>query len=330
MNISVVIPTYNRLHFLEKCLASLKEQTVPLDSFEVIVVVDGSEDGTLDFLATYSPPYPFKHLFIENSGLSVARNIGAGLASSQYLIFLDDDIVADPRLVEEHLFSQRQAGEALIQGGLSIHPKLTKTPFILEEESRLQAFMDGKGFHEILIGEDISGGNLSIGRDLFQKIGKFNSALRWNEDGEFGHRLEKSGIPIFYNKNALGLMIDFRDLERALKASHDYGRSYVLIQKQYPEVMWKFSPLVNDRQSLLRNLSRRFLYFRQHTWQLGWFERLLRGAILFAEKSDAARLARRFYLLALDYSFWKGVFAESGGDMKKFQSVSIRRQMSGS
>ena len=321
MNISVVIPTYNRRHLLGKCLAGLEKQTASLDSFEVIVVVDGSEDGTLDFLINYSPAYPFKYIFIENSGLSAARNNGARLASSQYLIFLDDDIVADPRLVEEHLSSLRQAGDALIQGGLSIHPQVIKTPFIRVEEARLQAFMDGKGFHESLIGEEISGGNLSISRNLFLEIGEFNSGLRWNEDGEFGHRLEQRGIPIFYNKNALGLMADIRDLERSLKASYDYGRSYVLIERQHPEIIWKFSPLINDRDSPLLNFFRRFLYFRQHTWQLGGFEELLRVAIQFAEKIATAPFAGILYRVALDYFFWKGVFAESSGDMEKFKPL---------
>jgi len=80
--ISVVIPTYDRCDLLTKCLDSLEQQSQPAGEIEVIVVVDGSKDDTLDFLKKYSPPYLFKFLVQENRGFSASLQINCRSDSS--------------------------------------------------------------------------------------------------------------------------------------------------------------------------------------------------------------------------------------------------------
>ena len=86
IEVSVVIPTYNRKQILKDMLESLCQQTMPADRFEVIVVVDGSTDGTWEMLQEIDTPYGLTSLYQENAGLgssvfssgvSVARNKGA-------------------------------------------------------------------------------------------------------------------------------------------------------------------------------------------------------------------------------------------------------------
>ena len=88
--ITVIIPVYNVEKYLDSCLKSVVNQTVPFD--EVIVVNDGSTDKSQSICEHYAFHYPYiKLIHQENMGLSKARNTGMQLASCAYLMFLDSD-----------------------------------------------------------------------------------------------------------------------------------------------------------------------------------------------------------------------------------------------
>lgn len=87
--VSVVIPVYNSQDYISDCLDSVLSQTY--ESFEIIAIDDGSTDNTLDILKTYQKKQGIKLFHIENSGQSVARNIGIENAKGKYLIFIDSD-----------------------------------------------------------------------------------------------------------------------------------------------------------------------------------------------------------------------------------------------
>ena len=105
--LSVVIPTHNKLPLLQQTLAALgRQEPGPHRDWEVVVVDDGSRDGTADWLAdaavagipalrVVTPP--------ANVGRARARNLGARAAAGRWLLFLDDDIVAPPGLLAAHL-----------------------------------------------------------------------------------------------------------------------------------------------------------------------------------------------------------------------------------
>lgn len=92
MRFSCVIPTYNRRERLRVALASVTSQSVPPE--EIIVVDDGSDDDTQDYLTGLQntcPDLPLVVLRQENQGPASARNAGIGIASGDYVAFLDDD-----------------------------------------------------------------------------------------------------------------------------------------------------------------------------------------------------------------------------------------------
>ena len=120
IEISVIIPTYNRAQQLRICLDALSSQTQPDADFEVVVVDDGSTDTTSTLLETLKTPYTLRFLKQEHSGQQNARNRGAQAARGRYCLFLDDDIVADPNLVTEHLRVQRQHNGVVAIGQIPI------------------------------------------------------------------------------------------------------------------------------------------------------------------------------------------------------------------
>ena len=87
--ISVIIPTFNRAHVLLKAIDSVLKQTYK--NFEVIVVDDGSTDGTTELLSSYIKEGKILYLKQENKGVSSARNFGVKSSKGDWLAFLDSD-----------------------------------------------------------------------------------------------------------------------------------------------------------------------------------------------------------------------------------------------
>jgi glycosyltransferase involved in cell wall biosynthesis len=96
--ISVIIPTLNRCSSLERALASAREQTFPSSEYEVIVVDNGSTDGTRDLVERLNQDGGKRLCYVYEGqlGLQQARHAGARAAKGSILIFTDDDATFDP------------------------------------------------------------------------------------------------------------------------------------------------------------------------------------------------------------------------------------------
>lgn len=100
MKVSLIIPVYNVEKFLEKCLDSVEKQTYK--DLEVIIVNDGSTDGSLKIIEDYvGRNAHFCCYSIENRGLGGARNYGLGKANGEYIFFLDSDDYVSPDCIEK-------------------------------------------------------------------------------------------------------------------------------------------------------------------------------------------------------------------------------------
>lgn len=92
VRLSIIIPAYNAGKYLERCVSSCEEQSVPQDEFEIIVVNDGSKDNTLEVAESLADKYTNVRLFSkENGGSSSARNMGLYHAKGDYITFVDSD-----------------------------------------------------------------------------------------------------------------------------------------------------------------------------------------------------------------------------------------------
>lgn len=150
--VSVIVPVYNVEHYLAKCLDSLVNQS--LQNIEIIVVNDGSKDGSENIIQQYAGKYPdkIKAFTKDNGGLSDARNFGIDQATGNYLGFVDSDDYVSGTMFEEMLnLAEKNGAEMVIcniqkvdeEGGVT--QKLTQIPNMPEKivlETNFSAFSD--------------------------------------------------------------------------------------------------------------------------------------------------------------------------------------------
>lgn len=112
-DVSVIIPCFNSEKYVDCCLHCLEKQTIGFKNLEIIIINDGSNDGTLDKLLEWEGRYPERIIVItydENCKQGAARNIGISYATAEYIGFLDvDDIIAED--FYEKLFSRMKMGK---------------------------------------------------------------------------------------------------------------------------------------------------------------------------------------------------------------------------
>lgn len=105
-SLSLVIAAYNVEAYIREALESVRLQVVPFN--EVVIINDGSTDGTLEIIKEYSDLPGYRVITTTNKGLGAARNLGARVASSEYLMFLDSDDYTDTNLVYSFLEAYSQ------------------------------------------------------------------------------------------------------------------------------------------------------------------------------------------------------------------------------
>ena len=269
---SVIVPTYNRLPILRRCLAALEAQTLPSTHFEVIVIDDGSSDATQELLTQYRPPFLFHYLRQKNSGTGAARRNGVAHASGEYLLLMNDDTICDRDLLKEHLQVHRKyASERwAVLGNFEYpsaarHRALTRyfcvEPFMFPQVSMEEACPYGYS-HFITC-------NLSIRRDAVVDAGSFDSTYKLSEDTELGIRLFEQGYRVFYHPDAHAfhdhLPYPARNLIRRARV---YGEDYFYMFGRHPRVMTEWAMPVKltgmDEENAIRILA----YVEEHRHQV--------------------------------------------------------------
>lgn len=116
--ISVVVPTYNRTSLLLRCLSSLESQTLDPELYEVVVVDDGSENGTSEAVAGFlhESRITVRYVLLEHGGPAKARNRGIERAVGAIVAFTDDDCIADQDWLKNIREAFQDSGVAAVEG----------------------------------------------------------------------------------------------------------------------------------------------------------------------------------------------------------------------
>jgi glycosyltransferase involved in cell wall biosynthesis/predicted O-methyltransferase YrrM len=210
--LSAVVCTYDRAGLLRRMLESLCAQTLGQEDFEIVVVDDGSTDDTGQVVESFRARLPIRYSRQRNAGLASARNHGLFLARGQLLLFLDDDDVADPGLLEAHVAAHRRypAPEVGVLGYTRLDAPLAADPlmhFVTEVGCFLFSYPGLKG-GDVLDFSYFWGGRSSCKRAFLLDHGAFNPVFRFGcEDIELGYRLSKHGFKVVYEPAAISTMV---------------------------------------------------------------------------------------------------------------------------
>jgi len=239
MLITVVIPTYNRRASLANCLESLFQQTYGCDQFEIIVVIDGSTDGTLDYLQGLRFPCASQILQQENRGQAAARNVGIRAANGKYILLLDDDFICDSRLVEEHLKTHTAPGLVVV-GPILRDAADTSLPAIaVDREIRPFYEQHSSGNRP----EGWLPPNSSLERDLLLACGAYDEHLgSAREDTDLGLRLADLGVQFQYAAEASVHQRYSKSAAELVRDAETFGRNDVILLRKRPDYL-RFSNL---------------------------------------------------------------------------------------
>jgi GT2 family glycosyltransferase/glycosyltransferase involved in cell wall biosynthesis len=212
---SIVIPVFDQWHHTRRCLQALSAQAHAA-SFEVIVVDDGSSDGTDAYCAAI--PGLRYHRRDANGGFIAACNDGAALARGEFLVFLNNDTVPQPGWMDALLRTFDEVADAGLVGARLIFPngKL--------QESGGVVFADGSGwnygrgespddprFAYLRDADYVSGAAIAIRHDLFERLGGFDAryAPAYYEDTDLAFGVREAGLRVL--------------VQPAAKVVHDEG-----------------------------------------------------------------------------------------------------------
>jgi len=118
MKASVVIPTFNRCHEIDKVLQGLSHQKKAQTKFEIIVIDDNSNDDTYEIVNNYQELLPIKYI-IKNDNINSAartRNIGIRKANNELIIFLDSDVIPNEYFIASHITAHEAQHRAVVLG----------------------------------------------------------------------------------------------------------------------------------------------------------------------------------------------------------------------
>ncbi len=183
--VSVVIPSYNRLHCLPRAIASVVAQSHP--AIELIIVDDGSTDGTREWAASFSSPVPFVfHPLERNMGAAAARNRGIELARGSYVAFLDSDDIWHPEKIARQLAAIAEAGPKYGAAYTGI-ASLTEAG----QPCGVSRATEAGDIRLALVNHNIVGSTSCalVRRDLLLAVGGFVPTLRSCQDWELWLRL---------------------------------------------------------------------------------------------------------------------------------------------
>lgn len=225
-SVTVIIPTKDRQSDIAECLESVFSQTYPRHKMEVIVIDDGSKDGTGDIAGMF----PCKLLSHRKSrGQSYCRNLGAGKANGEILAFLDSDCVAGTTWLKEIAAYFRWDSVGAVGGFVEGH--YMESPLDRYEKVCSPLNMGKRVLYDTEAESTfyVPSCNILVRRKAFLETGGFNDNMDLGEDVDFCWRLRKRGYTLLYVPEGSVDHKHRNSLPMFLKRRADYGTSEAIL-----------------------------------------------------------------------------------------------------
>jgi glycosyltransferase involved in cell wall biosynthesis len=268
---SVIIPTYNRKPILEKCLRALAYQRLAQGSqvtgYEVVVVDDGSTDGTMEWLQQQQHEFPYVRLLKQDhQGPAAARNLGVDHARGDTIIFIDSDLVVTAQFLQAHADGLAVGEKAFGSDRIFTYGRVINTCNFDDPTSEPYKVTDFSAAY-------FATGNVAIARKWLDQAGAFDTRFQlygW-EDLELGVRLKKIGLKLVKCPDAVGY-------------------------HWHPPFSLKYIPNLIDREIQRGRMG--VLFYQKHpTWdvrmmiQMTWLHRILWGILSLGGRLNERTMA---------------------------------------
>lgn len=254
---SVIIGTYNRRTMILTTLASLRKQTFPYKYFEIIVIDNGSADGTFEAVQTYID-MPYKKqgeevwrvqcLHEARNGLNYARKTGLAVATGEIVVFLDDDTIVEPHFLEQLHLAYTETGGDAVGGRVEIYWEAPR-PYWLTDDflAMLGYFMPFRTRTKLTAALHFSSSCFSIKREVFYKVGGFSHLLSKRltmpisaEVANLCQRLHRAGYTLWYEPGAcVGHRVSQARLKRAFFIGRAYWQGRAEILASYTDLVYR-------------------------------------------------------------------------------------------
>ena len=293
-DLSVTVPSHNRREMLGRVLDGLARQSYPSDRYEVVVVLDGSTDGSGEMVTTRETPYRLELVENTKAGIAAVRNTCIRSASNPIVLFLDDDIVPEPGCLAAHAEAHRHAPDEHV--ALGYCPPVAAEgewwPLAMRAWWEDHFYRKAEADHEWTYVDFVTG-NVSFPRDLVLGLGGFDEEFRSrHEDWELAIRLLQAGVRLAYYPDSQAL--HYADVTFAATVRHQRqeARDDVLLATKHPRVIEQL-PLARyaaGRPAASEQFIRRWL---------PWVDRFERHQMRRSWLRATGRLVREAYVLGL-------------------------------
>ncbi len=182
--VSIIIPAYNEEEFIESCLISLLNQDYPSEFYEIIVVDNGSRDGTVEI----SRSYGVEVLILESGKVGAVRNEGTRHSKGSIFAFIDSDCVAGRSWISTAVQFLKDPEVGAVGGfyRLPRNASWVERSWVLGERSGTQAT------------SSLAGGSFIVKKDVFLESGGFDEIINAGEDTKLSHQVSSSGYLVFF------------------------------------------------------------------------------------------------------------------------------------
>jgi glycosyltransferase involved in cell wall biosynthesis len=234
---SVVIPTYNRLPILRKCLLALENQQFNSDlvtDYEIVVVDDGSTDKTISWITDEKAYLPHVKFYIQNhKGAAAARNLGVEKAQGDWIIFIDSDLVVTSCFLQAHSQTLNFAQQSAKNDRIFTYGAVINTCNFDDPTSEPYKITDFSAAY-------FATGNVAIAKKWLLKAGLFDTMFKqygW-EDLELGIRLKKLELKLIKCPQAVGYHwhppFNIEQIPKLIDQEIQRGRMGVLFYQKHP------------------------------------------------------------------------------------------------
>lgn len=241
------MPTYNRAQRLPTVLAPLLADPAVR---EVVVVVDGCDDGSYELLQSMAEQDSRLHpIYQDNAGEGAARHAGVQAATSEVVLLLDDDVEAQPGLVSGHARHHADGRDQVVVGYMPTPEPDPADPCAFSSRLYAEAYEGRCAGYErdpSTVLRHLWAGNVSLPREACLRVGLASDAFseRYHPDRELGLRLLEAGLEGRFDRRLAAIHHHARPLDAFVRDARSQGAGWTLVHLLHPETA---GPLPEDR-----------------------------------------------------------------------------------